>query len=345
MNGASQSHSGSRFRLAQLGVLACLALFLSAFGCGAGGTSAPADNGNDGGNGGGQQTTVPTFDAARAFTDLQAQVDFGPRNPGSAGHEACRQWLLAQLQSRTADAAEQPFTYHAATGETFQLANLLAVFAGTRQVGDPLLLCAHWDTRPVADQDPDPAKRDQPILGANDGASGVAVLLELARHLQANPPPRTIILGLWDLEDSGLTDYTVGEPYSGFSIGARYFADNMGRWQPEEAVLLDMVADANPRYPREPNSVNATPTLVDVLWRTGQDLGFTAFTDASGPAITDDHLPLIAAGVPAVDIIDFDYPGPNQHIYWHTTQDTPDHCSTAGLQATGQTLLQHIYGQ
>lgn len=337
MNNANLSR---RPRFAEFGLLAGLVLLLSAFGCGAGGTGHAGAG--DGGSGG--PTTVPTFDAARAFADLVAQVDFGPRNPGSAGHEACRQWLLARLQAHSGDAVEQPFSFAAATGTTFELANLLARFQGTRQVGDPLLLCAHWDTRPVADQDPDPNLRNQPILGANDGASGVAVLLELARHFQATPPPRTIIIAFFDLEDSGLTELTVGQPYSGFSIGARYFASNMGRFAPEEAVLLDMVADAHPHYPREPNSVNAAPTLVDVLWRTGQQLGFSAFSDSVGPAITDDHLPLIAAGVPAVDIIDFDYPGPNRHAYWHTTQDTPANCSPAGLQATGQTLLQFIYG-
>jgi len=335
-----------RPRLAEFGLLAGLVLLLSAFGCGAGGTgtTGTGDNGGDGGGDTGGQTTVPTFDADRAFADLVAQVDFGPRNPGSSGHEACRQWLLAQLQSRTSDAVAQPFTYTAATGQTFQLANLLATFQGTRQVGDPLLLCAHWDTRPVADQDPDPALRNQPILGANDGASGVAVLLELARHFQATPPPRTIHLAFFDLEDSGLTDLTVGEPYSGFSIGARYFAANMGRFQAEEGVLLDMVADANPHYPREPNSLNAAPALVNAIWQIGQQLGYTAFSDSVGPTITDDHLPLIAAGVPTVDIIDFDYPGPNRHAYWHTTHDTPANCSPAGLKATGQTLLQLIYG-
>ncbi len=328
-------------RAAELGLLTGLVLLLSAFGCGAGGGDTPPD---DGGGGGGPTVTVPTFDSARAFADLVTQTDFGPRNPGSAGHTACRQWLLAQLQARTADAEAQPFTFTATTGQTFQLANLLAVFQGTRQVGDPLLLCAHWDTRPVADQDPDPSLRNQPVLGANDGASGVAVLLELARHFQATPPPRTIILALFDLEDAGLTDLTVGEPYSGFSIGARYFASHMGRFEAAEAVLLDMVADTNPRFPREPNSLAAAPALVDAIWRIGQQLGFTAFSDSVGPTMTDDHLPLIAAGVPAVDIIDFDYPGPNRHAYWHTTQDTPAHCSPAGLQATGQTLLQWIYG-
>ncbi|MCC7494535.1 MAG: M28 family peptidase [Fimbriimonadaceae bacterium] len=326
--------STRRWRWLHGALVAALALLLSAFGCGGGGNA----------TGGTPDPVVPAFNATRAFADLQTQVDFGPRAPGSAGHTACRNWLLAQLQARTGDVTQQDFSFTTPGDTTFQFANLVAVFnpAGA-PLSDALLLGAHWDTRPVADQDPDPAKRNQPILGANDGASGVAVLLELARHLQAAAPPRPVILVLFDFEDGGNTPLTTGQPLSGFSIGARHFAANIGRFRPREVIVVDMVGDPSLSLPREQNSVTSHPTLVDHVWQTAQSLGFTAFQNRLGLAITDDHIPLINIGVPAIDIIDFDYPGPNNHSFWHTTHDTPDNCRPESLRAVGQTLLNVIY--
>lgn len=323
-------------RLAQAGLLISLTLLLSAFGCGSGG-------GNQ--NGGGTPApTVPTFSASRAFADLTAQCDFGPRAPGAAGHAACRQWLLAQLQAATSDVTAQDFTYQAATGETFTFTNIVAGFPAGADFSDGILLGAHWDTRPVADRDPDPTKRDEPILGANDGASGVAVLLELARHFKQSPPTRPVVIALFDFEDGGLTPLTTGEPLSGFSIGARRFAAQPGRYRTAEAVVVDMVGDQHLSLPREPNSEQANPELVERIWSAAERLGFAAFQDRFGPAITDDHIPLIEVGIPAVDLIDFDYPGPNAHHLWHTTQDVPANCSAESLRVVGQTLLQTLYG-
>lgn len=333
----------TRRRVWQAGGLAGLVLLLSAFGCGAGGTGGDAGNGGNGGTGG--TVTVPKFNATRAFGDLVAQTEFGPRAPGTAGHEACRQWLAVRLAELTDDVTEQPFTFTTPGGTTFSLANLLAVFPGDgRPLDQALMLCAHWDTRPVADRDPDPAKRDQPILGANDGGSGVAVLLEVGRALTAQAPARPVILALFDLEDSGLTSLTTGEPYSGFSIGARWFSEHLGRWRPKEAILVDMVGDGHLSLPQEPNSLAAHRSLVESVWATANALGFSQFETRIGPTLTDDHLPLIAQGVPAIDIIDFDYPGPNDHRFWHTTADVPANCDPNSLRIVGQTLLQVIFG-
>ena len=323
-------------RWVQVGVVALGVLMLSAFGCGAGGTSTP--------NNAAPTITVPTFNQTRAFTDLEAQVAFGPRNPGSDGHQQCGDWLVQRLTAAGATVAEQTFLYHAKTGDDYTGRNLIAQFAAqagsTRQ---PLLLGAHWDTRPFAEQDPDPNARQTPILGANDGASGVAVLLELARFFGATPPPRPITVVLFDWEDEGQTNLTTGEPYSGFSIGARYYAANQGTAPPSEGIVLDMIGDANLAIYRENNSQQANRALNDLVWQTAANLGHTQFVDRVGSTITDDHLPLIDEGIAAIDLIDLDYPGPNDNSYWHTHDDLPSHCSASSLKAVGQTLLEVIY--
>lgn len=344
MNQDAQDRGRARrgmLRWTQVLSLGGLVLLLSAFGCGAGGGT---DNG--GSNNPPPTANVPTFDRTRAFGFLQSQVDFGPRAPGSTGHEACRQWLAAQLRAVSADVTEQSFGYTAPSGDAYTFTNLLAVFGAPagRQLTDALLLGAHWDTRPVADQDPDPDKRDQPVLGANDGASGVAVLLELAQAFAAQAPSRPIIIAFFDFEDSGQLPLTAGQPYSGFSIGARYFSENMGRHRPREAVVVDMVGDQHQSLPQERNSIASNPALVNTIWQTANALGFGSFENRAGLTITDDHLPLIAMGVPSIDIIDLDYPGPNSNHLWHTTQDIPANCSPDSLRAVGQTLLQVIYG-
>lgn len=321
-------------RLAQYGSLSLLIVLLSAFGCS---TSSTGDNNPPPG------PTVPTFNATRAFTDLETQVGFGPRNPGSAGHDACRNFIAGRLDAAGAQVTQQAFTFNAATGADIDGTNLLGAFAGSARQGGALLIGAHWDTRPVADQDADPNNRDEPILGANDGASGVAVLLELARQFAARPPARPVILAFFDLEDLGNTALTAGEPLFGFSLGSRHFAANMGALRPSEAIVVDMVGDANLQIPQEGNSVAGGPELVDELWRRGNALGFAQFEQRQISGIIDDHVPLIQVGVPAVDLIDFDYPGPNSNRYWHTLDDTVDKCSPASLRAVGQTLLDYLY--
>lgn len=318
-------------------LLTGLVLMLSAFGCGAGGS---AGGGNNGG------ASVPTFDQARAWAHLNAQVDFGPRHPGSDGHELCRQWLGTQLRAVSGDVSEQTFPVHAGTGQDFTGVNILATFPASRQTGgDTLLLGAHWDTRPVADEDPDPDRRGDPILGANDGASGVAVLLELARLFHANPPPRPIVVALFDWEDAGNTVLTAGMPLGGWSLGSQYFAANMGRFAPSEAIIVDMVGDRRLEILKERQSVLANPTLVNRIWSAAAAKGFTQFVNRSGGSITDDHVPLINAGVGAIDLIDLDYPGPNSNHFWHTHDDVPDNCDPESLRAVGQTILEVIYGR
>lgn len=304
-----------------------------------------------GGGGTTQTVSTPEFNRARAFADLEQQCAFGARTPGSQAHEDCLAWLQQQFPGADQVMA-QAFTAATPFGGPYDFHNVLALY-GQAAAGEALLLCAHWDCRPKADQDPDPARRDEPVMGANDGASGVAVLLELARALAASPSPRPVVIALLDAEDSG-TDTAVGYTYDGFCLGSEYLANHWpaGLPRPVEGILLDLVGGdnvANPRCPPrfggnnyldflwEGESVKAHPALVRTIWDIAQRRGHTAFRRERGLEMIDDHVPFIEAGIPTIDIIDF--PPPE----WHTADDTPEHCSPDSLFQVGDTVLQYIY--
>lgn len=304
-----------------------------------------------GGGGAAPPVSAPEFNRARAFADLQQQCAFGARIPGSQAHEDCLAWLQQQFPGADQVMA-QAFTAKTPFGGPYNFHNVLVLY-GQAAPGEPLLLCAHWDCRPKADQDPDPARRDEPVMGANDGASGVAVLLEIARALHASPPPRPVNIALLDAEDSGKEGVT-GYTYDGFCLGSEYLAHH---WpaalpRPVEGILLDLVGGdnvPNPRcpprfggndyldFPFEGESLRAHPALLRTLWDIARRRGHTAFRPELGPTMIDDHLPFIAAGIPTIDIIDF--PPPE----WHTADDTPEHCSPDSLFEVGDTVLQYIY--
>lgn len=277
-------------------------------------------------SGAGLSCSDSRFDEARAWEFLVAQLAFGPRNPSSQGHQACRDYLLARLQEYCGSAFTQDFTAQVGE-ETLALSNIVGV---CNAEGSPhLLLCAHWDTRPRAEHDPDPANWDTPILGANDGASGVAVLLELARLFAAAPPSYKVSIVFFDGEDYGvaLKDYL---------LGSKYYAAHLGSDRPARGILLDMVGDKDLDIYQEYNSLAYAPTLVEALWTTASNLGEKAFVAQPRYSIIDDHLPLNEAGVATVDIIDFDYP------YWHTVGDMADKCSAASLGAVGRVVLRAV---
>lgn len=266
------------------------------------------------------------FDSQAAWGLLTDQVAFGPRNPGSDGHSACQDYLVAALQEACQRVEVQEFA-HESDSQQYQMANLIGVL--NPGGGDRILLAAHWDTRPYADQDPDPANHNTPILGANDGASGVAVLLQLASQLSKVQLPYEVVIVLFDGEDFGRT-------LSEYFLGSTYFAAHMDDYRPKRAILVDMVGDADLGLLREPNSLLSDRALVDLVWQKGAELGFPQYRSETGPAILDDHIPLIQAGVPCIDIIDLDYP------YWHTLADTPDKCSPDSLLAVGEVLYSLI---
>lgn len=268
-----------------------------------------------------------TFNGENAFKYLLAQCDFGPRYPGSDAHELTKKYLIAELEKYAKSVETQEFTQNVRNSK-LHLTNIIAEFNG--QDGETIMLAAHWDTRPIADHDPDPEKRDTPIIGANDGASGVAVLLEIARVLSLKSPKKRVLIVLFDGEDYGKGIYEM-------VLGSRYFADHMNNWKPDWGILLDMIGDKNLEIPIEPNSSRAAPDLVKQIWDKARELNLKPFQPRYGPAIYDDHIPMIEAGVPFVDLIDFDYP------YWHTLEDTSDKCSADSLEIVGRLVLSLIY--
>lgn len=258
-----------------------------------------------------------SFDGERAYRDVVTQVDFGPRIPGSAAHAKFRDWLEAEATSAGWSVDVQQRTVTEKTIYNIML---------TRNNESPvILLVAHYDSRAFADSDPSPEKRTQPVPGANDGASGVAVLLELARTLPQDSV--SVWLLFVDAEDQGAID---GQNWI---VGSTLFAGEM-QIQPQAVVVLDMIGDADLNIYQERNS---DPELIQEIWGAAKSLGYESFFIPEDKyRLIDDHLPFIGKEIRAVDIVDFDYP------YWHTTHDTPDKLSAQSLQIVGETILQWI---
>lgn len=278
----------------------------------------------------GCSTAPPVFDGQQAMDNLIAQCDFGPRPPGSAAHDSCRVFLVERLRALADTVIEQHFEYYdSLRSRPLTMTNIIARFGAG---GGRRMLCAHWDTRPIADHDPDTARRDEPILGANDGASGVAVLLEMARLLAGKRPAVPVEIVLFDGEDYGPSDRI-----DLYMLGSRYFSRRVDAADYEFAILLDMVGDADLRLGPEEYSRRYAPEMVDRVWSIAEEMGITEFDRFARYSLFDDHIPLLQAGIPTVDIIDFEYPP------WHTHADTPDKCSAESLAKVGRVLVAVIY--
>ncbi len=268
------------------------------------------------------------FNGDSALSYVETQLGFGPRIPNSEGHRQTGDWILDRLRA-TADSVEvQAFTHVTVEGDTLQLRNLIGRFLPERT--DRILFLAHWDTRPKADNAANLGERVLPVPGANDGASGVAILLRVADELRVTPPSFGVDLLFVDGEDYG--DFTADKDVL---LGSRYFAANLPEgYQPLFAVLFDMVGDSDLRIPKEWNSVNRAPEVVDRVWRRADELGYSnVFRSEVGGAVTDDHLPLLDAGIRAIDVIDFSYP------YHHTPEDTLDKVSARSLGIVGSVAM------
>lgn len=276
--------------------------------------------------------SYPRFDGAAAYDLVQRQVAFGPRVPGTPGHRRMSDWMETYLRERADTLLVQRFDHVAVDGETLPLVNLLARFRP--EAGPSTLLLAHWDTRPTADSATDPDDRDQPIPGANDGASGTAVILQLADMLAANPPPRAVDLLLVDGEDYG--DFGLGKDVF---LGSRYFVAHLpDGFDPRFGVLLDMVGDRDLDIYIEGHSNRLAPEVVNLVWDIAARAGFgDVFHRRVLHTINDDHIPLNEAGIPTINVIDFDYP------YWHTLQDTPEQVSASSLDVVGTVMTRLLY--
>jgi hypothetical protein len=285
----------------------------------------------------GQSPPPPAFDGQAALEYVRTQVAFGPRIPGTEAHRRMGDWLDSLLRVAADTVLVQAWEHRTASGAVLPLRNFIARFNPSAR--QRLLFLAHWDTRPRSDG---PSSRDTtlPVPGANDGASGVAILLGVADQLGVNPPSVGVDLLFVDGEDYG--DWTAR---TDVLIGSEYYAKNpLPGPKPEFAVLFDMVGDAELRIEREGYSVTGAPDVVELVWRTAADLGYdTIFVSESGTTVTDDHIPLQQAGIRAIDVIDFDY-GPG-NSYWHTPDDTVDKVSARSLGIVGQVALGIIWKQ
>lgn len=271
-------------------------------------------------------------DGARALARVAKQVEAGPRIPGSPGHAIVRDWIAAELARMGATVERQRFV-DSTLAVPLPLENLIGRF-GPRPApgGRVLVLAAHYDTRPWCDQDPDTARHREPVPGANDGGSGVAVLLEVAELLSQRLPPVAVDLVFFDGEDQGRPDHP--EEYS---LGAKGYAARLGDPRPTAAFVFDMVGDRELNIHPEQRSAEQAANLVELVLAGARATGARGFHPEPRHRITDDHVPLLEAGVPAVDIIDFDYGA------WHTLRDLPDQVSAASLAEVARVAAWLVY--
>ncbi|MFH2053935.1 MAG: M28 family peptidase [bacterium] len=278
------------------------------------------------------------FSGERALELVVAQCELGPRIPGSPGNAALRRLIHDTAGRCGFPSREQCFSaVLPLTGDEVEICNVVVSIPGGGD-GPGLWVGAHFDTRPHCDRDPDPAARLEPLVGANDGASGVAVLLHLMEVLAGRVPPADVELLFFDGEDAGLG----GDP-RGFCLGSGRMAESWGEFgsplpqaAPRGLILLDMVGDRDLLIPQEAYSLQYAPEWTRTVFERAQALGLDAFQPFPGPPVFDDHVPFLRRGIPALDLIDFDY------RFWHTLEDTPDKCSAGSLAQVGSLVLDLI---
>jgi hypothetical protein len=293
---------------------------------------------------GGQQGTTTgsaEFDAASAYGFVKKQVEFGPRVPGTPAHAACADWFVATLRQWTPDVTVQEFKARAYDGRPLAGKNIIASFNPGAK--DRILLCAHWDSRPFADHDPDPANHFKPVMGANDGASGVGILLEVARCLSVRKPAVGVDILLLDLEDFGEHANWRGSSEDSWGLGSQHWAKSPHKagYRARFGILLDMVGDAGAAFPMEGTSMYYAPAVVRKVWDAARGLGLGRyFLDRESDPLIDDHLYINRqAGIPTVDIIDYDAGRGGFPSSWHTVGDTLDKIDKKTLDAVGRTVL------
>jgi glutaminyl-peptide cyclotransferase len=290
-----------------------------------------------------EPVAIPQFDAASAFQFVEKQLAFGTREPGSPGHDACRQWMVDQLGDFGMEVIEQTFKAKMLNGNTYQATNVIGRYnpAHPRRI----LLSAHWDTRAIADYDPDEALRQKPFAGADDGASGVAVLMEIARLLQEYPIDIGVDIVLFDAEDQGVDS---GRDPLSWCQGAQHWGRNphVAGYKAQFGIHLDMVGARNPRFAKEGYSRQYAPQILDKVWALAQGMGYGMFfVNDTAPPVTDDHYFINEyARIPTINIINKPLGsstgfGP----HWHTHGDDLDIIDPRTLKAVGQVVTAVIY--
>lgn len=283
------------------------------------------------------QNIVPEFNQNRSFDFLIKQCEFGPRNPGSSGYQSFSIYLEKFLKEIDNEIIIQNFNYlEHITGKKREGKNFIIQF--NKEAKKRMLIGAHWDTRALADEDQDSEKNNLPILGANDGASGTAVLMELALIFKNNNPPIGIDMIFFDAEDVGIS----GQPTT-YAMGSEYFSKNLPIAKSDFGIIVDMVGDKNLNIPIERFSYRIDKKRVIELWDLASKLNLRAFKKEIRYEVYDDHIPLWEnANIPTIDIIDFDYPN-LFYNHWHTHNDTPENCSAQSLGQVGTLLVNYVY--
>lgn len=291
---------------------------------------------------------APAFNADSAYAFVEKQVAFGPRVPNTKAHEQTGDYLVATLKKFGFAVTEQKFVATTYDGKKLNARNIIGSYQP--QSAKRIMLASHWDSRPFADEDS--THKTQPVPGANDGASGVGVLLEIARvlHEAKSQPNLGVDIVFFDVEDWGKAGEAT-DAYAGFCLGSRYWAENrhVPNYTAYFGVLLDMVGAKNATFPKEGYSTKNAGEVVRTVWNTASQLGYsTYFIDQQGPAITDDHVPVNeVAKFPMIDIIHTRVNDLSRTFFddWHTTGDDMRNIDPKTLKAVGQTLLQVLYNE
>lgn len=282
----------------------------------------------------------PEFNADNAYAQIEKQLSFGPRNPGSAGHQAALNYFNNELRKYADIVYLQEFSYPG-YDEQLHLTNIVAQFNPNST--NRIFICAHWDSRPRSEQDKNPANQNLPVPGANDGASGVGVILELARILKSQPVDYGVDLILFDGEDYGKEG-----DINNYLLGAKYFAAQRPvDYQPHFGILLDLVGDKDAEFRMEGASMKYAGDVVEIVWNIASSLNAHAFRKVESSEIYDDHIALNMAGLKTINIIDADLigadtPDPRRN-YWHTQDDTIKNISRETLKQVGGVLTHLIY--
>lgn len=289
----------------------------------------------------------PNFNADSAFSYVKAQTDFGPRTPASEAHEMCANFLENRLAQFCDTVIVQQFTATTYDKKKWPSKNIIGSFAPEKE--HRILLAAHWDSRPIADQDPDPTKHETPIDGANDGASGVGVLLEIARQLQIQKPEIGVDIIFFDMEDYG-TPSSENIPGDWWCLGSQYWIKNphVTDYKADFGILLDMVGGENPTFYHEGYSSYYAQNIVSKVWGTANQLGYGSyFINKSANPITDDHYYILMnTSIPMIDIIHQDVTSGTGFGYvWHTLSDNITHIQKETLEAVGTSVLAVVYAK
>ena len=304
-----------------------------------------------------QSAVALTFNADSAYEFCAVQCAFGPRTMNSEAHEQCAQWIQQKFEQYGYQVTLQKADLKGYDGTVLKSTNIIATapvrsVATQSQPAPRIFICAHWDSRPWADNDPDEANWRKPVMAANDGASGVAVMLELARMLQQNDSVRLAVDFIcFDAEDWGVPQWEEDINSDSWALGAQYWAasDEAKSKTYQYAILLDMVGGQGARFYREYYSMRYARNIVERVWQAANTAGYgSIFPYKDGGGVTDDHVPVNEkAGIPCIDIINH-YPDCEQSSFgptWHTVSDDMQHIDRNTLQAVGQALVQFIYSE